>query len=76
MYDHNDDNIYEMADFQDILDETTSKDLESYDMQTQMKMVSSKLLKVICRKINGKLQFSLPHYVRICCLNVSGKARM
>lgn len=40
MYDHNDDNIYEMADFQDILDQFDVTEGGNYDMQTRMKMVT------------------------------------
>lgn len=44
MYDHNDDNIYEMADFQDILDQTDSTNGGYYEIQSRMKMVSYKSL--------------------------------
>lgn len=39
MYDHNDDSIYEMADFQDILDQTDSTEGGEFDMQERIKMV-------------------------------------
>lgn len=43
LYDHNDDNLYEMADFQDILDQTDTEEGGFYDMQERMKEVNMDL---------------------------------
>lgn len=67
MYDHNDDSIYEMADFQDILDQTDPAEGGNYDMQSRMKMVEYNREPDCVQIVRYFIMLSLHHYARICC---------